>query len=214
MGQFQAWAVRGQVTKLRTWSDAQDRSEHSSDEDGGGTVRIATRLLRQQRFLLRPRDGVEIGVHLTESGIELHNGDMVTVVWAARAGSVEGRCVFVENHRTGAIARLANNVGLIRPTPNFREIARYGGMATIPSLVAITAWLFVPGSLAEIDGTYFLIGASVTMAVMFAIGAIVAKLLLDYRRGEDEEGIWTAVREALAASKLAQLPAARASRRL
>jgi len=205
MGQFHAWAVTGIVSKLTVWSDAQDRS-HDSVRDEDATVRIATRLLTQQQFVLRSREGLDIGLHLTESGADIHNGDMITAVWAACEGSTQGRCVYVENHSTGTVARLAANVGLVRPRPKFSKIAGYGMLATIPSICAILTWLFVPGSLLDVDATVFLAGASIAVVVLFAIGAIVAKLVFDYLRSDDEEKIWTAARKAIAANHRAGLP--------
>src|SRR5688572_32062785 len=113
MGEFYAWAVTGQVTRLEIWSDPDDRPDPDGAVDDIGSVRIATHMADQQKFLLRARDGTDTPVHLIDSGVAFQNGHTVTVVWGARQGSTYGQCVFVENHSTGAQQRLMENVRLI-----------------------------------------------------------------------------------------------------
>lgn len=199
MGHFHAWAVTGQVTKLKLWSDAQDRDEEKSSEDSA-VMRIATRLIEQQEFVLSSREGLEIALHLADSGIALHNGDRVTAVWAAREGASHGRCVYIENHTTGKTGRLRANVGQVRPQPKLRQIAGFGLIATIPAVFAILTWLLVPGNLSDIDATLLLTGVSSAVGVIFVIGSIVAKLVFDYLRADDEDKIWAAVNKAIAAN--------------
>lgn len=200
MGQFHAWAVTGGVTGLRIWSDAQDHDDADRTDDPG-IMRIATRLIEQQEFVLNSREGLNIGIHLSDAGIALHNGDRITAVWAAREGAAHGRCVYIENHTTGMNARLLSNVGLVRPKPKLRNIAGYGFLATIPAIFAILTWLLVPGNLSDIDATLLFTGISIGFGVIFLIGSIVAKLVFDYLRAEDEDKIWAAVSKAIKANR-------------
>jgi hypothetical protein len=199
MGEFYAWAMTGQVTGLAVWSDASDRmdSEEEAFEEGS-SVRIATRLLKQQKFQLRSRDGRGMDIHLIESGVTFENGHFATLAWAAREGASHGHCVFATNHTTGAEARLHGNLRHIRSEMKVSKIASFGLLAAMPAALAIFAWLLTPGSLTDADMTLVLVGASIALIVLFAVGAIVAKLVFDYMRSEDDEKIWTSVDRALA----------------
>ncbi len=198
MGEFYAWAMSGTVAGLEVWSDTNDRPEMDErpDEDGG-SMRIANRLVEQQKFVLRSRDGREMSVHLIDSGLAFRNGHAATVAWAAREGAVHGHCVFVKNHTTGAAARLKPNLRYIRSEVNSSKITMFGLLATIPAALAIFTWLLIPGGLAEVDLSIFLVGACVALVVLFMVGSIVAKLVFDYLRTEDDEKIWAAVDRAL-----------------
>jgi hypothetical protein len=198
MGEFYAWAMTGSIAGLEVWSDADDRPESGEElDEDGGSMRIANRLVEQQKFVLRSRDGREMGVHLIDSGLTFRNGHAATVAWAAREGADHGHCVFVKNHTTGAAARLKPNLRYIRSEVNSRRIAMFGLLATIPAALAIFTWLLIPGSLADVDLSIFLAGAGVALVVLFLVGAIVAKLVFDYLRSEDDDKIWVAVDKAL-----------------
>jgi hypothetical protein len=215
MGEFYAWAMTGQVTGLDVWSDANDRMDGEEEpSDEGSSVRIATRLLKQQKFTLRSRDGRDMDVHLVESGVSFENGQFATLAWAAREGAQHGHCVFATNHSTGAEARLLGNLRHIRSELNAGKIASFGFLAAMPAALAILAWLLTPGGLADVDMAVFLVGASIALVVLFAVGAIVAKLVFDYMRSEDDEKIWLAVDRALALSyQQTQRPISRLERR-
>jgi hypothetical protein len=199
MGEFYAWAVTGQVSRLRVWSDAGDGLDADNAGDADSSVRIATRLVEKQEFLLRSRDGREMQVHLTDSGVALQNGHFATVAWAAREGAQHGHCIFVQNHTTGATARLLANIQQVRSEVSARKVVAYGALAAVPAAFALVAWLFIPGNLAEVDATVFLVGGAVAVVALFSIAAIVAKLVLNYLHSEDDEKIWAAVRKAMAA---------------
>ena len=198
MGEFHAWAITGQVAGLQVSSSANDRPDTSKRHKESGSARVAEALLVEQKFQLQGRDGREIDVHLIHSGVALQSGHVATIVWAAREGASYGRCILVQNHTTGAEARLAANVRTLRSQVKAGKIAAFGLLATLPAAFAIAAWLLMPGRLSDIDLGVFLVGAGVALAVLFCVGAIVAKLVLDYLHSEDDEKIWTAVNKALA----------------
>ena len=202
MGEFYAWAVTGQVSRLRVWSDTGDGPDGGNAADEASSVRIATRMVEKQEFLLRSRDGREMQVQLTDSGVAFQNGHVATVAWAARDGAPHGHCVFVENHTSGATARLDANIQQVRSKVKAGKIAAYGALAAVPAAFALLAWLFIPSSLTEVDSTVVLIAASIALVALFSIAIIVAKLVRDYVRTEDDEKIWAAVRKAMAVETL------------
>lgn len=204
MGEFYAWAVTGQVTRLELWSDPDDRPDPDGLVEDVGAARIATHMAEQQKFMLRARDGTDTQVHLIDSGMALQNGHTVTLVWGARQGSTYGQCIFVENHTTGAQQRLMENVRLIRPQVEQNKVLGFGLLATLPAALAILTWLSAPNALFAMEPTTFLVGAAVALVMLFAVGAVVSKLVFDYLRGEDEEKIWAAVGKALTAARQPQ----------
>jgi hypothetical protein len=204
MGEFYAWAVTGQVTRLEVWSDPDSRTNLGAGFEDEGAARIATHMAEQQKFILRSRDGADTPVHLIDSGIAMQNGHVLTIVWAAQKGATFGHCVFVENHTTGAKMRLMDNVRLIRPPAQQGRVLGFGFLATVPALLALLTWLSSPSALFAIDSATFLVIAAVVLVLLFALGAIVAKLVLEYLRTEDEERIWAAVSKAIAISRKPQ----------
>jgi hypothetical protein len=215
MGEFYAWAVTGQVTGLHLWSDTDNRAGAADEADAPPSVRIANKMVEQQRFELRTRDGGTVAVHLLDSGVAFQNGHIATVVWAAREGSSHGHCIYVRNHTTDATARLLGNIPFVRPEIQTRKIACFGLLATLPALLAILTWLLIPGSLVEVDTSVFLVGVSIGLTVLFTVGVIVSRLVLEFLRSDDDEKIWTAVNKALATISLpTQRPNARMSRRV
>jgi hypothetical protein len=214
MGEFYAWAVTGQVTSLQVWSDADARVEGTDAADDASSMRIANKMVDQQKFTLRSREGGAVEVHLLDSGVAVQNGHIATVVWAAREGSSHGHCIFIRNHTTGATARLLGNIPYVRSAVSAGKVAGFGLLATLPATLAILTWLLIPGSLADIDISVFLVGASIGLVVLFSVGAIVSKLVLEFLRSDDDEKIWTAVNKALASTPLPlHRPNPRAARR-
>ena len=198
MSEFYAWAVTGQVAQLQAWSNPDDR-QNGDGADENSSVTITTRLVEQQRFLLRARDGREVQVHLVDSRIAFQNGQIATAVWAAREGAVHGHCIFVDNHSTGASSRLNANLRHVRPIVKASRIIPFGALAALPAALALTMWLLIPGSLSQVNLSVILAGAGAACVLLFLVGAIVAKLVFEYLRSEDDEKIWAAVSRAMAA---------------
>ena len=58
-------------------------------------------------------------------------------------------------------------------------------------------WLLIPGTLDQIDFNTFALGAAAALVVLFVIGLIVAKLVLDYFQADDDQKVWHAVDDIL-----------------
>jgi hypothetical protein len=198
MGEFNAWALTGQVGKLQVWSAPGEGRGADGEADGEqGSVRIATRIVKQQKFVIRSRSGREMPVHLKDSLLAFEDGQLVTAAWAAREGAKHGHCVYVKNHSIGAAERLEANLAFLRSEVKAGKIAGFGLLAAVPAACALFAWLLIPGSIAQIDATLFLAGVAIALVVLFMIGAIVAKVVFEYLRSEDDEKIWIAVTKAI-----------------
>jgi hypothetical protein len=198
MGDYYAWAATGLVAGLDSWSEPDFGGESVPTGDGAGSVRIASRMVDRQRFLLRQRDGADIEVSLLDSGLVLRNGHAVTVVWAARKGAAHGYCVHLDNHTTGAETRLPHNIKLIRPKVTMMRTAKFGLIATLPAAVAMLTWLLIPGSLDGVDANMFFLASTVALVVLFAVGLVIAKVVLDYLQADDDQKIWQAADEVVA----------------
>jgi hypothetical protein len=151
----------------------------------------------RQRFFLRQRDGRDIEILLIDSGIPFQNGHAVTAVWAARASAPYGHCIYLENHTNGAIARLAENVSLIRKPARFWKIALFGFLVTFPAAMALLGWLVWQRGLTYMYERTFIISAVIAMVLLFVIGVVVSKIVFDYLRAEDDQKIWHAADKAL-----------------
>ena len=197
MGEFYAWAITGQIVRLEVWSDPDDRSDPHAPADNAPSVLISSQMAEQQRFVLRNREGEETSVHLIDSGVLLRNSDIITLVWAANEGSTIGQCIYVENHTLGVKKRLEQHIRQIRPPVSQSKALGYGGLATIPALIALLAWFTSPSILFQMEPTTFLAAIAIALALLFAIGAIVSRLVFEYLRSEDEARIWEAVTRAL-----------------
>ena len=197
MGEFLAWAATGIVTGLQTWSAPggsaarNDRRNRRSKPAQNGSLSY------RQRFFLRQRDGRDIEILLIDSGIPFQNGHAVTAVWAARASAPYGHCIYLENHTNGAIARLAENVSLIRKPARFWKIAVSGFLVTCPAALALLGWLVWQRGLTYMYERTFIISAVIAMVLLFVIGVVVAKIVFDYLRAEDDQKIWHAADKAL-----------------
>lgn len=195
MGEYYAWAATGLVAGLESWSEPDFGSEAVPTGEGSGAVRIASRMVERQRLLLRQRDGRDIEVSLLDSGLMLRNGHAVTAVWAALKGAPHGYCVHLDNHTTGAEARLPHNIKLIRPQVSLRRTAKFGLLATLPAALAMLLWLLIPGSAEKINNSSVILGATIAMVILFAVGIVIAKVVLDYLQADDDQKIWQAVDE-------------------
>lgn len=201
MSEYQAWAATGLVAGLESWSEADFGPEVGADAleaADPGAVRIASRMVERQKFYLRQRDGRDIEVNLTDCGLLLRDGHMATAVWVARKGAHHGFCLHVENHTTGAETRLPHNIEHVRTKVGIGRTAKYGLIATMPAAVAMLLWLMIPGTLDQIDLNWFILGATAAFVLLFAIGLIVAKLVLDYFQADDDQKVWQAVDDILA----------------
>jgi ABC-type nickel/cobalt efflux system permease component RcnA len=198
MGEFYAWALTGQVTRLQLLPNLDDRRDDDDREEDDPSWRVSSDLPPRQLFRLRPSGGMDVEVQLVDSGVALQNSHTVTVAWAAREGAGHGFCVFVSNHTTGASARLEANVRQLRSRVKASTIVPFGILAALPAALAILAWLTSPGSITGLDTSILLLAASIAIVVLFALGAIVAKVAADYMHSEDDEKIWAAVDAAIA----------------
>jgi hypothetical protein len=195
MAEYYAWDVTGVVTGLESWSEPDyDRDPHSAI-DGTGAVQIASRIIERQTFGIRQRDGRELEVSLADSGLLLRNGHIVTAVWVARRGLRHGFCALIDNHTTGAQTRLPQNIKLIRPKISLARTAKFGLLATVPAAITLMMWLLIPGSLQSVDLNVFFIGATIALIVLFIVGLVVSKLVLDYLQADDDQKIWDAAEQ-------------------
>lgn len=211
MGEFFAWAATGLVAGLQSWSAPADGAAARGYERAIGGHDPQSGPINRQRFFLRQRDGREIEIFLIDSGIGFRNGHAVTAVWAARRNAPYGHCIYLENHTTGAIARLPENISLIRNRARWWKVAVFGFLATFPAALALLGWLILKrGSASMLDQT-FLASAAIAMVLLFVIGVVVSKLVFDYLRADDDQKIWVAADKALLHARrvLIQKPIAR-----
>lgn len=201
MAEYYAWDVTGVVTGLESWSEPEYDSDPHSAIDGTGAVQIASKIIERQTFAIRQRDGRELEVSLADSGLLLRNGHIVTAVWVARKGLRHGFCALIDNHTTGAQTRLPQNIKLIRPKISLARTAKFGLLATIPAAITLFMWLLIPGSLQSVDMNVFFIGATIALIVLFVVGLVVSKLVLDYLQADDDQKIWDAAEQVSAETR-------------
>lgn len=194
MGEYFAWAATGVVAGLQSWSEANRRASNSRPLQDAPRQAPA---VNRQRFFLRQRDGRDIEILLIDSGIAFRNGHAVTAVWAANERAAYGHCIYLENHTTGAIARLQDNLAAIRRRVHRWEVALFGFLSTFPATLVLVGWLYVRRGPAEIYDKTFLISSSIAAILLFVIGVVASKLIFDYLRAEDERKIWIAADKAL-----------------
>ena len=209
MGEFFAWAATGLVAGLQTWAAPPDGAPGMAG--GNGRQGQQPPPINRQRFFLRQRDGREIEIFLIDSGIGFRNGHAVTAVWAARTNASYGHCIYLENHTTGAIARLPENISLIRNRARWWKVAVFGFLATFPAALALLGWLILQRGPSSIYDKTFVASAAIAMVLLFVIGAVVSKLVFDYLRADDDQKIWVAADKALLNARrvLIQKPIAR-----
>jgi hypothetical protein len=195
MGEFFAWAATGLVAGLELWSQA---NNGKNGDKSLGQVPPAPGPDHRQRFYLRQRDGQDIEILLIDSGMAFRNGHAVTAVWAASKGAPYGHCIYLENHTTGAIARLPENISLIRPQAGFWKVAMSGFLATFVAALALLLWLFLQRGPSYLQHKMFWISAAISLSLLFVIGVVVSKLVFDYIKADDDQKIWMAADKALA----------------
>lgn len=198
MSEFFAWAATGLVTKLQSWSDDDQPEANSGRRGKSARAGSANQPSGQQRFNLRQRKGREIEIVLVDSGMSFRDGHAVTAVWAARKGSPYGHCIYLENHTTGAIARLPENILLIRPKVNAWKVAGMSFLATFPALTMLLAWLVYQRGTEFMQQKAFFISGGVAALFLFIVGAVAARLISDYLQADDDQKIWLAADKALA----------------
>jgi hypothetical protein len=198
MAEFFSWAATGLVVGLQTWSEAVDAEGRAYANGHAAAREHSSALVGRQRFFLRQRDGREIEIYLVDSGITFRNGHAVTAVWAARQGAAYGHCIYLENHTTGAIARLPENVAAIRTKARPWKVAGLGFLAAFPVALMLLAWLIYQRGPGFVHQKAFFVSASIALVLLMIIGAVVAKLISDYMRTDDDHKIWVAADKALA----------------
>lgn len=206
MAEFFAWAATGIVAGLQSWS--KNVAGHGGPQLNGA---VPTPIVDRQRFFLRQESGRNIEILLIDSGIAFRNGHAVTAVWSAREKAAYGHCIYLENHTTGAIARLQDNLTLIRRKTRWWEIAAFGFLATLPATIFLIAWLAFQRGAGQVYDARFILSAVMAALLLFIIGVVASKLVFDYWRTEEERKIWFAADKALfhARRLLIQKPRAR-----
>jgi hypothetical protein len=206
MAEFFAWAATGIVAGLQSWS--RNAAGHGMPSANGA---VPAPIVDRQRFFLRQQNGRNIEILLVDSGIAFRNGQAVTAVWSAREKSAYGHCIYLENHTTGAIARLHDNLALIRRKTRWWEIALFGFLATLPATIFLIAWLALQRGTGRVYDNTFFLSAVMAALLLFIIGIVASKLVFDYMRTEEERKIWLAADKALfhARRLLIQKPQAR-----
>lgn len=196
MSEFFAWAATGLVTKLQTWSEAdQATDQKNSLNKPVGAAESPSQT--HQRFALRQRQGREIEIVLVDSGMSFRNGHAVTAVWAALKGAPYGHCIYLENHTTGAIARLPENIARIRPKVSKWKATGISFFTTFPVLTMLLAWLVYQRGLNFIQTKMFFISGSIAALFLLIIGTVAAKLISDYLQADNDQKIWAAADRAL-----------------
>ncbi len=198
MAEFQAWAATGTVTRLRSWLEAFANASGEPLAAKGGVV-VAERVVEQVQFVLEQDSGTGMDVSLSSPGLALKDGHKVTLVWVAPEDKPQGNthCLCVVNQSTGAVARLAYNLPRLRGEPDLRTAAGFGVVATLPALFAALAWQFVPQTQRFMDTGTLLMSTTLGAIVLFGLGALMARWILNVRAEDDDRKIWGAVREAL-----------------
>jgi hypothetical protein len=198
MGEYYAWAATGIVAEYEAWSEADFGSDGEGFAEENGAVRIASELVQRQKFYLRQPGDRDVEVNLVGSTLPLRDGHAVTAVWAAHRGAAHGYCVHLENHTTGAEIRLPHNIKNIRVKVSAARAAKFGSLATIPAALALLLWLLIPGALDDVDMNLFFLGVTAAFVVLFVLGGVMAKVVLDYLQADDDRKIWVAVEDVLA----------------
>lgn len=196
MGEFYAWAATGVVTGLQTWSEPDRAETHTAPPDQRQRGRTQPSTSRQ-RFLLRQPDGRDIEILLVNSGIVFRNGHAVTIVWAAREHAPYGHCIYMENHTTGGMARLKENLALIRRKIGLWKMTLLGFFATLPATFGLIGWLLLQRDHSRAIELSFFISAAIAATLLLIIGIVASKLVFDYLNAEDERKIWLAADRAL-----------------
>jgi len=201
MAEFHAWAAIGTVTQLNSWLEA---FASSSDEPVSpkGRVVVAERVVDHLAFLLQQPDGPDIEVNLNNAGIAIENGHKIAVVWAAPEDKPQGNthCIAVVNQTTGAVARLSHNLPRLRGEPGLKTAIGFGLLSTLPALFAALAWQLAPETELFLEQDVLIMMTTIGAVLLFALGALMSRWMMDMRMQDDDRKIWAAAGEALEAA--------------
>jgi len=198
MAEFQAWAATGTVKNLSSWLQAFANSSEEPISPKGRVV-VAERVVEHLEFMLQQAEGPDIEVNLSNAGISLEDGHVVTIVWAAPEDKPKGNthCVALANQTTGRVSRLSHNLPLLRGEPGLKNALGFGLLSTVPALFAALAWQLAPEEALLLDrGTLFMITA-IGAVLLFGLGALISRWMMDMRAQDDDRKIWAAASEAL-----------------
>ncbi len=198
MAEFHAWAATGTVKNLKSWMEAFANSSEQPIAPKGRVV-VAERVVEHIEFRLQQPDGPDMDVNLSNAAIALENGHKVTVVWVAPEDKPQGNtyCVGIVNQTTGAVARLPHNLPRLRGEPGLQSALGFGLLSTVPALFAALAWQLAPQSALFLDrGTLFMFTA-IGAVLLFGLGALISRWMMDMRAQDDDRKIWAAASEAL-----------------
>lgn len=201
MAEFHAWAATGTVKNLKSWMEAFANSSEQPIAPKGRVV-VAERVVEHLQFTLQQPHGADMEVSLSNAGIPLENGHKVTVVWAAPEDKPQGNtyCIALVNQTTGAVARLSHNLPRLRGEPGLTNALGFGLLSTVPALFAALAWQVAPqGSLPLERGSLFMFTA-IGAVLLFGLGALISRWMMDMRAQDDDRKIWGAASEALEAA--------------
>ena len=201
MAEFHAWAATGTVKNLKSWMEAFANASEKPIAPKGRVV-VAERVVEHLEFTLQQADGPDMEVSLSNTGIPLEDGHTVTIVWAAPEDKPQGNtyCIALVNQTTGAVARLSHNLPRLRGEPGLTNALGFGLLSTVPALFAALAWQVAPlGSLPLDRGTLFMITA-IGAVLLFGLGALISRWMMDMRAQDDDRKIWSAASEALEAA--------------
>lgn len=205
MAEFYAWAATGTVTQFNSWLEA---FAQSSDQPAPATGRVvlAERVAEHMEFVLHQENGPDMTVSLSNAGLSLDNGHRVTVVWVAPEDKPQGNtyCMCVVNHTAATMARLFHNLPRLRGEPGLRTALAFGLLATLPALFAALAWQLAPRSQMFLDQGTLIMMTTTGAVLLFGLGALISRWVMDVRAQDDERKIWAAVSEALEQSGVDQ----------
>lgn len=201
MAEFHAWAATGMVTRLNSWLEAFAQSSDKPVSPKGRVV-VAERVVEHLEFVLSQDNGPGMDVNMSNAGLKLENGHRVTVVWAAPEDKPQGNtyCIAIVNQTTGDIARLSHNLPRLRGEPGLQTALGFGLLSTLPALFAALAWQLAPQNALFLDQGTLIMMTTAGAVLLFALGALISRWMMDMRAQDDDRKIWSAASEALEAA--------------
>jgi hypothetical protein len=201
MAEFHAWAAAGTVANLRSWMEAFANSSEQPITPKRGVV-VAERVVEHLEFTLQQADGPDMEVSLSNAGLPLENGQKVAVVWAAPEDKPQGNthCVAIVNQSTGAVALLSHNLPRLRGEPGLQSALGFGLLSTVPALFAALAWQLAPQAALPLDQGTLIMMTAIGAVLLFGLGALISRWMMEMRAQDDDRKIWAAASEALEAA--------------